>query len=174
MPNILINETPFICGLCKGECCKHYAGTYHPSDFKNMKEELINLAKNKLISIDKWDGYIEINGEEAYDILFPRPRHKNSNELEDYTYGGECIYLTETGCMLSFYERPYGCRSLHPVINKGKKLITLEEFYAMKIPPKAFVYNNFHCDSKFLKYDAAVAWYPFQNILENIIKSFEK
>ena len=145
------NETPEICTKCGGYCCKAYAGIYHPKDFGDIEKELFELKEKGLISIDQWDGPLIVpdnTEDDFYDVRFVRPRHTNSNELVDLSYGGRCIYLRENGCELPFEKRPYQCKLLKPM--------------------REFIYG---CMSPYSKMEAAIAWIPYQNLIQNLINS---
>lgn len=146
------NETPEVCSKCKGYCCKAYSGIYHPNDFEDIEKELIKLKEENLISIDQWDGPLMINDDEDndyYDIKFVRPRHTNAKSFVDLSYGGVCIHLTDHGCKLSFEKRPYQCKMLTPINGQ-------------------FAYG---CSSPYNKREAAIAWIPYQHIIQKLINN---
>ena len=105
------NENPEVCSKCGGKCCKNYAGAYHPNDFDELKtiEDFERILIDGKISIDwyEYEGTIDSQG------YFLRPRHVGGDVI-DPSYGERCIHLTDTGCELSFDERPYFCRKLEP------------------------------------------------------------
>lgn len=101
------------CNKCKGSCCKQLPGCYTPQDIKRLfpaktvkKSVELALSTNK-IAIDWWEGNKE--------LYFLRPSTKDKmGIIIDPSYGGECIYLSEKGCKLSFSQRPYFCKTLEP------------------------------------------------------------
>ena len=94
------------CSVCKGVCCKRMACHYAPEDFKEISFDALKaeIEKGK-ISIDWWEG----NKREYY----LRARHIGEPIVYG-SWGGTCINLTETGCSLSWDERPSGGKSLNP------------------------------------------------------------
>lgn len=121
MENIKNNENKEICSKCGGECCKSYAGAYHPEDFNHeltdaWLEDLLegNHAypdgKPILVSIDWVEGVEDGPDGRGY---FLRARHVGGG-IVDPSWGAECYHLTETGCDLSFDERPWRCRLKDP------------------------------------------------------------
>jgi hypothetical protein len=94
-----------ICCLC-GQCCKRYAGAYHPEDFGVITEIDLMRRLKKDCAIDWLEGEVE--------LYFVRPRHKNTDNPIDPSWGGECTHLTQTGCDLPRDEMPAGCRMVAP------------------------------------------------------------
>ena len=97
------NENRSICSPCGGKCCKSYAGIVSPEDIQgdpvNACAAMIDSGK---YCLDLWDRDSDL--EETY---FLRPRHKNRHgSVIDASWGGECIFLTDKGCQLSYKERP--------------------------------------------------------------------
>lgn len=110
LPIVNNNEIPSICTECGGKCCKGYAGWYHPEQVL----EILKVYKdtNELpddIKIDAWDGW---DGNPSIYVL--RPAHTNSGSgLFDLSWGGTCVnHNDETGCSLSFEDRPMQCQDL--------------------------------------------------------------
>lgn len=99
------------CKSCKGECCKHMACHYAPSDFGTPADITFYKLKEEIekgcISIDWWEGP---NGKEEY---YLRARHVNA-PIVDPSWGGRCVHLTDTGCGLSWEKRPMGGKTLRP------------------------------------------------------------
>lgn len=124
------NETPHFCKDC-GKCCKHYAGMYHPEQVLNELELLKNNQLNDLgtkYQIDCWENW------ENGDIYFLRPAHTNSlNEIIDRSWGGQCVNLTDTGCSLTFEQRPYECQKLkaydYHKCSSDESKITIKEYW---------------------------------------------
>lgn len=134
------------CKICKGNCCKHMACHYAPSDFKDLSFEGLKaeIEKGK-ISIDWWDGYDADEYEYEY---FLRARHIGEPVLQP-SWGGICVNLTETGCSLSWEERPLGAKALKPRENE------LEQ-----------------CHSSYTKEQCKNDWRPYNHILEELAEYF--
>lgn len=94
------------CAACKGECCRHMACHYAPSDFPDLSFDGLKQEIEKgRISIDWWEG-----NPRAY---FLRARHVGEPVVKG-SWGGRCVNLTDTGCSLSWEERPTGGKALKP------------------------------------------------------------
>jgi len=99
------------CAICGGMCCKRMACHYSPTDFKDLSYDGLKSEIEKgRISIDWWN---EVDREKSY---YLRARHVGA-PVVDPSWGGVCMNLTDTGCSLSWEERPLGGRSLKP--NRG-------------------------------------------------------
>jgi len=100
------------CRCCRGECCRHCAGFAHPDD---LAKPLIQTTRELLATgewaLDWWEG--DINGDELERIPMLRPRHTNGGVV-DGSWGGTCVFLTESGCQRTFAERPRQCRLMKP------------------------------------------------------------
>lgn len=115
------NENKELCAKCGGKCCKTYAGAYHPDDFNHELTDawLQDLLEGNhaypdgkpiLVSIDWAEGVKDGPDGRGY---FLRPRHAGG-DIVDPSWGAECYHLTETGCDLSFDERPWRCKLKEP------------------------------------------------------------
>ena len=115
---IIPNETEYtnmeICKECGGYCCKHGPGDFSPSDLGNSTAEIYSNILNgirtgtlSLITrfLFKDNPYI------AHGIIGVRPAVK---KFVSKHWFGECVFLSDTGCVLSFKDRPIICRSLKP------------------------------------------------------------
>lgn len=126
MENIKNNENKELCSKCGGKCCKQSAGVYHPDDFKHeltdaWLEDLLEgnhtypNGKPILVSIDWVEG---VEGGPDGRGYFLRPRHIDVDgtmgDIVDPSWGAKCYHLTDTGCDLSFEERPWRCRIKDP------------------------------------------------------------
>jgi len=114
-----------------------------PADFglPDDKETIKKALLSGRWAIDWWEG---IETEE----YFVRPATKGmEGKMEDPSWGGECTFLTPTGCALSCQERPWACRVLEPrkdgCITHGLGGTNTKE-------------------------DAAHEWAPYQELLEDI------
>jgi len=144
--NNYLNES--VCKECGGRCCKAMPGAMYPSDLEAVnKKSILKLLRTGNYAIDWWEGdprYDE--GIDEYNHgYFLRPRTKNTPSWFDGSWGGECIFLTGTGCKLKPDDRPHNCRMLEPGPN-GKDCICHDES----------------------KQGAAIAWLPYHDIIEEI------
>jgi len=135
-----------LCSACGGVCCKAYAGTCFPSDFgedrASVEKAVLHAISSGKYAIDWWEGDPtgENNVSKAH---FVRPAHKNAlGSVYDPTWGGECIFLTDTGCSLEHDARPIACRELEPVSPKN-------------------------CVAHVKKKDSAIEWLPYNEFLQS-------
>lgn len=150
--NIDNNENTSMCSKCGGKCCKRLPGGYHPSDFgceitEELLESLINDPEHP-ISIDWYDDFIY--EDKSYPRgYYIRPRVIDGDAV-DGSWGGVCNNLTETGCSLSWDDRPWSCKLLAPS-------------------------ENGHCGHQYdEKLSCAVAWLPYRDMIEHIVEKYEK
>jgi len=143
-----------MCSACGGKCCKHIAGSYWPEDFKEpiTTDFILSLLNNGKFAIDWWEG--DATGGDLDVTYFLRPRHKNEGAVNG-SWGGECINFTEgIGCSLSEENRPYQCRTLIPNYKNG--IVDCAD-----LP-----------EDKAGKQDCAIAWYPYQSIISEVISEY--
>lgn len=146
-----------MCSACKGRCCKHMAGIYHPDDLKSEGSITVELITTLLdtgkFSIDWWEGDIE-EKELRSRTYYLRPRHKDANAI-DGSWGGTCINWSESkGCALPETKRPYVCRMLMPERKNDK--------YTCHIPHK----------DKGDKKTIVRSWLPYQDILGQVADEY--
>lgn len=149
------NENLNMCKSC-GKCCNHMAGTLFPEDIKEtITKEVLLKYLEKDYCLDSWVG--NASEDPKYDDItfyFIRPRHTNAKEyLLDESYGGICVLLTETGCSLTFENRPSQCKALIPKDSIEKHCITKDETYSKK--------------------NGAIAWLPYNSIFLEILNEYE-
>jgi hypothetical protein len=140
-----------ICAKCNGRCCKRCSGSYIPSDFNQVitKKFIKSLLKTEMYAIDWWEG--DAKGGNLNQTYYLRPRHKNEPAICG-SWGNECINFTDgIGCSLKEKDRPFQCRMLIP--NVDGKCETLEI-------------------DKASKQECAIAWYEYQNILQEIVNKY--
>ena len=111
MPKYYFNEV--ICKDCGGKCCKSLPGFCTPKDIirlfpsKSLKAS-VGLALNSGKFCVDWY-------EDSPIRPFIRPATKDKIGLRyDPSWGGECVFLTETGCTLPKDLRPHTCKKLEP------------------------------------------------------------
>ena len=134
------NENESICSKCGGVCCTRIPGEYTPADFDNSWDKVLEKIEEGEVSFDWYDNYKEY----LNDGYYLRPKTTVADELFDPSWGGACImWDSMTGCKLPFNERPTGCRLLEPR-------------------------EDGECHSDFSKLDAANAWEPFHERIEEL------
>ena len=136
-----------LCKECGGKCCKRMPGIAFPVDFKKpLSKSLLKAFRSGKWAIDWYEGD-PTNDDKLCQVYFVRPKIKGTKELFDPAWSGECIFLTEDGCVLEPSERPKGCRLLEPI---------------------ALDHCILHAGKK---KDAAIAWLPYQ---DTILKAAKK
>lgn len=133
------------CGNCKGRCCRIMPGIYSPKDFDNLESDLIGLLKTGFFSFDTWEGDPREGKAEFEEVFYFRPSTLECKGGHiDRSWGGRCIFLTESGCCAAI--KPWQCKTLEP---KEKK-----------------------CEQHYDKESAVIEWIPFQQNIKNILRSF--
>lgn len=110
------NENKSLCSQC-GKCCKTIPGIVAPEDLREISvDSLTNLFKEGY-QFDLWEGNLTGKVEhEDFTFYYLRPQTKRSvGRVVDASWGGECVFLGESGCSKTFEERPTQCRVLKPV-----------------------------------------------------------
>lgn len=144
------HENKILCKICGGKCCKNMGCEVFPEDFKEItREALIDKIKQGFC-FDYWEGNPTSSSKNAGKIAYyMRARNKDAKDkIVDASWGGECIFLTPTGCSLKESERPSGGRALIP--NKDRNIECI----------KVIGYD---------KYDCAIAWLPYNDLIEDVI-----
>ena len=105
------------CKICQGSCCKKMPGTCLPRDIEklyptdSLKDSIEKALDSGLFAID-W--YEDSDRGKPY----IRCAVKGIHEKYDHpSWGGECIFLTDTGCKLDFTLRPHNCKIIKPKIS---------------------------------------------------------
>jgi Fe-S-cluster containining protein len=143
-------ERPDLCTPCGGKCCKSMPGGTHPSDWGApntdvMLERLATAFRSGLWAIDWWEGdprgLEEGDQEYVSQGFYVRPATKGDEGRVFYaSWGGECTFLTATGCSFGHDDRPLECRTLEP-----------------KYP--------YRCEQHHGKHLTAIAWLPYHQVL---------
>ncbi len=166
-----------ICKECKGNCCKSTGCSLSPEDMirriraqqemagaegmqytniEEMKAEKMKteeIASEKGLAIEEIENWL-INSNCALDsfgypggrLLYVRMRHKCFTFI-GVDAMGECAALTDTGCRLSYEDRPKG----------GRMLIASEDH---------------HCTQKYTREMMVEDWMPYQEQLKQIWKKW--
>jgi len=141
-----------MCKKCGGTCCKKLSCPVFPCDFEEITVETIVAKIKSGYCFDYYEGNLTGNESDKYKTFyFIRPKHKGKeHKIVDASWGGECGFLTSTGCSLSEKDRPSG----------GKALI-----------PK-MVGNDYDCKvlNGWNKTDACFEWAKYNNIIEKAMK----
>lgn len=138
-----------LCIKCKGNCCKVLPGIVYPDDISTQGRFALKVGLRKLLrsgnyAIDWWDGDLP--------EYFIRPACTNApGELLDPSWGGTCVFLTDSGCKLEFNQRPESCRFLEP---------------KPKFPIECDI--NGHT-----KRHGVDAWLPHQDIIQELITELD-
>ena len=142
MNNTPVYQATKMCAVCKGKCCRLVACHYSPRDFHDLSFEGLKTEIEKgRISIDWWE-----NGYK--DEYFLRARHVGE-PIVCGSWGGTCVNLTDSGCSLSWDERPLGGKALKP---------------------KANLFGE--CVSSYSKEDCKNEWLAYADVLDRLAKYF--
>lgn len=69
--------------------------------------KLVDALRSRKWALDRWEGDAP--------LWYVRPAATNAlDKLTDLSWGGQCVFLTDTGCELAHDDRPAGCRLLEP------------------------------------------------------------
>lgn len=125
-------------------------GLAHPEEI-NFQE----TVKSGKWAIDCWDGdprekhsHGKIYRDFFHQVYYFRPKTKENEEyLTDFSWGGECIFLSDKGCVLPAEKRPYECRELEPK-------------------------PDFQCKSHNNKQNIIFLWLPYQKEIRQILKEY--
>jgi len=135
------------CASCGGKCCKSMGCELSTRDMKSdiNKDTIKELLESGMYSIDYWDYFTSEDGISVDEGYFIRARNKNS-PVVDPSWGGECVMLTDTGCSLSFEDRPFG----------GKSMIAKQTLEG-------------ECKSNYGKHECAIEWFKYYDILRELV-----
>lgn len=150
-----------LCTQCGGRCCQHMPGILYPHDLKGFEalntEEKAQVIRSLIDSgrwaVDYWVGDVTKQDPERMASYYLRPATKGSEgRVVDASWGGECTFLTPTGCELAADERPHECRMLKPTPN----------------------FMEGGCESNADKRSGALAWIPFEQAIKIAIDEEER
>lgn len=143
------NEHRTLCARCGGQCCRTRPGIEAPERFLALpapSEALAALLLQREWVLETHYGVPYTPGVTAPDpgriIRYPRPATVTEQRAadEDHARSDDCIYLTPTGCRLTFEARPRMCRELQPD-------------------------SCFECETPWGRREAALAWLPHQDLV---------
>lgn len=154
---------PDVCGPCGGECCKRFPGASFPHDWGKTPEKIQSSLLDALMTgqwcLDIWDGDPKSRWAKATDdhgpgdgrsrsyYVRPAVKGREGHVYDFHSFFEPCTFHTEKGCSI-FEKRPTGCRAVIPDPT-GKKNCG---------PVKSFG----------TKLDAVLAWYDYQELLEEV------
>jgi hypothetical protein len=130
-------------------CCQNVSGILAPEDVGDLSADgIYRLLSTKKYVVDCWEPDNKLPH-----TRFIRPAHKPSKWRGfawpvDYTYGGVCIFHTDTGCELALKDRPASCRELEPSEDHGHG-----------------------CKGGMDKIDRVKTWTPYQSMIEDALKA---
>lgn len=103
-----------MCAECGGKCCKNYPGSCYPDDIEPLTaERVIEMVLHERYAIDWYEGDPRPDGDLNH-VYFLRPAIRGVTSHLDPTWGGECVFLTDTGCSMSADKRPRECLAIIP------------------------------------------------------------
>jgi Fe-S-cluster containining protein len=141
------NENASLCSGC-GECCKRMPGIVHPNELGEITVESLSQMIKDGYQFDYWEG--NITGKPEHDEItayYLRPQIKHSvAKVVDASWGGECVFLTETGCSKTFEQRPTQCRALKPSES-----------------------GNCSYEKKYSKVEVIKAWLPYNEVIVKLV-----
>lgn len=140
-----------LCVGC-GKCCKSMPGGHAPSDFgADISGGVRRALESGRYTLDWWEGDVVPNGE-MYRVLFLRPSIKGKEgQVFDPAWGGECTFLSDTGCSLKRSDMPIECRTLRPMSKPDGQ-----------------------CISEINKERLCELWRPYQSLLVSIADEIER
>ncbi len=119
------NERAEVCRACGGECCRTRPGAESPERFLAEPDPVGALA----LALDSGDWVVAHRVGIPFEdgtpppeeirwrtILYVRPasRAERHGDGAPAQFGSQCVFLGESGCRLSFADRPRVCQSLEP------------------------------------------------------------
>jgi hypothetical protein len=143
------NENKSLCTGC-GQCCKRMPGVVHPEDMQEITVDSLSKMIQNGYQFDYWEGNITGQPEhEDITAYYLRPQTKKSiGKVVDGSWGGECVFLGESGCSKTFEERPAQCKALVPVGSKDCYLP----------------------DGKYAKAEIIKSWLPYNGVISQTIE----
>ena len=155
------NENPLLCSACQGECCRTKPGIEAPERFLATDDPagaVYQALASGMWVLERHMG-LPVTAEtvqfaDRMDRItyYPRPatraEHAKGSTMAEIG-SGECIFLEENGCRLIFDDRPRMCRALEPE-------------------------SSCECKSSWTRPDAALAWFPWQGLIEKALRKIAK
>lgn len=102
------NERGELCAPCGGKCCKAAPGAYWPQDFGDTEEVIKMVVRSKLL-----DGSVVLDEEHRPCVRPPIADYPDALiQIPRWFHENQCARLTQSGCSLSFDQRPRQCRGM--------------------------------------------------------------
>ena len=119
-------------------------GIVHPNELEEITVESLSQMIKDGYQFDYWEGNITgLPEHEEITAYYLRPQTKRSvGKVIDASWGGECVFLTETGCSKAFDQRPTQCRALKPEAN-----------------------GNCSYEKKYSKVEVIKDWLPYNDVI---------
>ncbi len=139
------------CSRCGGKCCKKSGCDYWPEDFEDLSyKSLLEILSEGNISIVAALDFVRVNDKlVSFPFLYLRARNTNRDVVDLISMKTRCSRLTDTGCSLSYDERPSGGKYLRP-----------KKWYFGK------------CRPIFSLRDKVLEWEPYQGVLRKVVKNY--
>ena len=164
------NENPSVCSKCGGACCKRVPGIYAPEQLgapnkKTLAARLYSMLLSGVAQVDWWEGDPRPEKDRRAPktisrgyFIRPTVNDGYKDKIEDDSWGGPCISLTDNGCLLPFEERPIVCQLLVPCVDN---------------PDNGCKLNRPVGDSGNEKRDLAIAWVPYHRQIQTAVARVE-
>jgi len=138
-------ENQELCALCGGACCRRCPGATHPSDWpeRNFRAALVTALVRGFYALDY--GMYE-GPEESKQVFYVRPSIRGSAKVVEASWGGQCAFLADNGCVLDLDKRPAECRHMEPRM-------------------AGFGYGPLHCWGHGSRRQTLEIWRPYQNLV---------
>ena len=150
-------ENRDLCTVCGGRCCKMAPCHFAPHDFADLSYKAIKkIIKNKgYISVVRFSessinataeciGFVQ---KEFFVLRVRTGETKIAVNSTEIFKGDWCSMLSNSGCKLSFEERPYGGKMLIP--GEGRS-----------------------CEQKYTIKECVMDWIPYQKVLKRVFNYF--
>lgn len=132
------NENSKLCAVCVDSCCQRMPGAYMPDDIDLDLQSIADKLAAGEWAIDWW--------EDEEPIYYLRVAAVGGRPILDPSWGGRCVFLIDSGCKLSFDERPTNCKAVLPSVSECK------------------------CPDEYSKHNIALAWRPHEKLLMEAAK----
>lgn len=128
MKNFNLSADGAYCKECRNNCCKLGDAFFHPEDFDNIVDEVVNLMINRVVRTTRY-----------YYGLVVTPSQVQIGRTK-YGFGiYRCIFLAPFGCITPAEKRPHTCRHFAPTwTNESGEVGGCEGLYAYKDYVKAW------------------------------------
>lgn len=144
---LLETENPEMCARCGGKCCAYYPGITSPEqwgapDKEVMRRRIAAALDSGRYVLDDWVGNPKVEHEldlSVVAVYMVRPAVKDGKRR--LLNNGPCTFLGNSGCDLSYTDRPRQCSNLVPGA------------------------DGEDCSGSYDKRQAAIDWMDYQDVL---------